>query len=123
MTRLAVLTSHPVQYSAPLFQTIAADPSFDLTVLYCSRLGVDPGLSMGNFGQHVVWDIDLLGGYRHKFLWNPVPAHPDRRLSMVNPEIVKELSRDRYDLVVNHGWAFPVDWLSFLVCRARGIPF
>lgn len=78
---------------------------------------------MRNFGRSVVWDIDLFGGYRSKVLPSRIAAHPQRRWTMLGLSLLRELSADRYDLVVIYGWAFPAHWLAFLVCRMRGIPF
>jgi glycosyltransferase involved in cell wall biosynthesis len=121
---VAVLTSHPIQYNAPLFKRLAESPELDLTVLYSSTLGT--ALSdkrMLNFDQAVVWDIDLLGGYRWKLLRNPLPAHPQRRWSFVSPQVFTELASRRYDVLISFGWAYPVDWLSFFTARLLGIPF
>jgi len=66
--KLAILTSHPVQYYAPWFRHIA-DSGIELRVFYLwdngNRARFDPG-----FGQHVAWDIPLLDGYDHEFVPN-----------------------------------------------------
>ena len=122
--RVAVLTSHPIQYNAPLFKRLAEIPDLDLTVLYSSTLGTAlSSQQMLNFDHRVVWDIDLLDGYRWKVLRNPIPAHPQRRWSFVSPEVCTELASGRYDVLVSFGWAYPVDWLSFFTARLLRIPF
>jgi glycosyltransferase involved in cell wall biosynthesis len=122
--RLAVLTSHPIQYNAPFFAYLAQKGELDLTVLYCANIGsTDRAPDMSNFGRSVIWDVDLLEGYRWKLLANPVRADPQRRLSMLGVGLLSELRASRYDLVVNYGWAFPADWLSFALSQSRRIPF
>ena len=65
--RIAIVTSHPIQYAAPLYAHLSRDPELELTVLYCSDFSLrgarDPG-----FDRPVAWDIDLLEGYRSVFL-------------------------------------------------------
>jgi hypothetical protein len=122
--RVAVLSSHPIQYFAPLFRRLVARPELDLTVLYCSRLGTAAHAGpMRTFGRPVVWDINVLDGYRHKFLPSLTGGDPGRRWSLVNPAIVAELAYDRYDLLVSFGWAYPTNWLAFTTARASRTPF
>lgn len=122
--RVAVISSAPIQYMAPLFRALAREPSIDLTVLYSSSVGTnDSKESYSNFGQRVVWDVDLLSGYRSKVLFNPGPAHPFKRRSMLSLGLIGELRAHRYDVVVVFGWAYPKDWLSFILSAVRHIPF
>lgn len=124
LRRVAVLTSHPIQYNAPFFRRLAGEPGIELTVLYCSMLGTSAnGRPVAAFDRALVWDLDLLEGYRWKLLGNPVEADPQRRWTLLNPGIIGELRSRRYDAVVNYGWAYPADWLSFAVARRLGIPF
>ena len=65
--RLALVTSHPIQYYAPWFRQLAARPGLDLRVFYLWDFGVtdqrDP-----RFGTEVRWDVPLLEGYAHEFV-------------------------------------------------------
>lgn len=122
--RIAVLSSHPTPYTAPFFRRLHESGALDLTVLYCSAFGTTlDSRPMRNFGRTVVWDIDPFGGYRSKVLASRVRAHPQRRWTMLGLSMLRELTADRYDLVVVFGWAFPAHWLAFALCRRRGIPF
>ena len=67
--RLAVFTSHPIQYQAPLFRALAAYPSLELEVFFGSRHGVDESYDR-EFATAFRWDVPLLEGYRHTFLEN-----------------------------------------------------
>jgi glycosyltransferase involved in cell wall biosynthesis len=116
---LVALFSHPIQYFAPLFRHVAARPEIDLTVYFCSRKGLeeypDPG-----FGQSVQWDIPLLEGYDYQFL--PNAGKGDGVLSLLNPGIVKELFKKRYDAIWVHGYMHATNWLAFLAARVTGTP-
>lgn len=124
MPRVAVLNTHPTAYGAPFFRRITARGEIDLTVLYLSAVGteLDPRPDR-SFGRKVVWDVEPFGGYRHKFVWGPVAAHPQRRLTNLGLGLTAELKRDRYDALVVYGWAYPSSWFSFALARARGIPY
>lgn len=66
-TRLAIVTTHPIQYQVPLWRSLAQDPDLDLHVYFGSDFSVrgycDPG-----FGVSVRWDVPLTEGYAHTFL-------------------------------------------------------
>jgi glycosyltransferase involved in cell wall biosynthesis len=69
LPRLAIFTSHPIQYQAPLFRELARGGQVTPTVLYGSRHGLDAAFDKG-FGTRFQWDMPLLEGYDHVFLEN-----------------------------------------------------
>jgi glycosyltransferase involved in cell wall biosynthesis len=69
MTRLAVVTTHPIQYYAPWFRRIAARPGLDLRVFYLWDFGVAEHEDEG-FRRTVRWDVPLLDGYASEFVPN-----------------------------------------------------
>jgi len=120
--RVAFVTSHPIQYQAPLFRELARRPGIELTVLFCSRAGLEPTIDP-NFGRAIAWDIPLLDGYRHSFLKNRSPRpSPSRATGLVNPGILFALRPRRFDAVIFHGYSHVTSMLGMLVCFARGIP-
>lgn len=61
-TRLLIISSHPIQYQAPLFRALAAEPSLAIEVLF---LSLPDARSQGvGFGVPFQWDLPLLEGYR-----------------------------------------------------------
>jgi glycosyltransferase involved in cell wall biosynthesis len=125
MTRphVAFLTSHPIQYQAPLFRALTARDDLDLTVLFCSDQGVhayhDPG-----FGTTFRWDVPLCDGYRYEFLPNlRRGGGSSSLLGLVNPGIVRVLRSGRFSALVVHGWAHLTSWLAFATASAIGLPF
>ena len=70
--RLGILTSHPIQYQAPWFRALAG--AADVEVFFAHR---QTAAEQGKAGYGVAfeWDVDLLAGYRHRFLRN-VAARP-----------------------------------------------
>lgn len=64
--RLAVVTTHPIQYAAPWFRDLAADPGIALHVIFFRAL---TGMQQGaGFGNSFAWDVPLVAGYSHQFL-------------------------------------------------------
>jgi len=120
--RVAVLASHVIQYQGPLYQLLAKHPAIELTVLFCSRQGLQSYRDQG-FGQQVKWDVPLLDGYRSHFLsnWSPRP-NPSRFWGLMNPAIVSVLKPADFDAVWVHGWAHFTVWLAMLTAFARRIP-
>jgi glycosyltransferase involved in cell wall biosynthesis len=112
--RLAVLTSHVIQYQVPLFRALAARPEINLTVYFCSEWGVKEYVDPG-FGKKFKWDIPMLDGYRYRFLrnWSPFSA-PGRFLGVINPGIVSELLRHKFDAVIIHGYALASYWFGYI---------
>jgi glycosyltransferase involved in cell wall biosynthesis len=119
--KLAILTSHVIQYQDPLFRQIAEHPEIDLTVLFCSREGAEQYHDEG-MGVALKWDLELLKGYRHLFLRNLSPGLGNS-LRQVNPGVVAVLRRERFDAVVVMGWNTATMWMTYLTCMALDIPF
>lgn len=68
MIRLAIVTTHPIQYQVPWFRALASLPDLDLTVLFACL--PDPRQQGEGFGVDFQWDIPLLDGYRYELLRN-----------------------------------------------------
>jgi glycosyltransferase involved in cell wall biosynthesis len=69
MTRLAVVTTHPIQYYAPWFRRLAGQPGLDVRVFYLWDFGVTEREDKG-FGRAIRWDVPLLDGYASEFVEN-----------------------------------------------------
>jgi glycosyltransferase involved in cell wall biosynthesis len=120
--RLLVLTSHPIQYQAPLFRALAARPEIDLEVCFYCRWGVEMHVDP-QFGVPVAWDIPLVEGYRSRFLRNfGIDDGPKRFLSLFNPEVTPLCLSKRFDAVWIQGWATSSNWLAWLCAATSGKP-
>jgi glycosyltransferase involved in cell wall biosynthesis len=117
--RVAVVASHVIQYQAPFFRLLAAEPSLDVEVVFCSTDGARVYRD-AEMQTTFRWDLDLLGGYRHRFLRNFGFGEGYTRL--INPGIVPALLR-RYDAVIFFlGWGTITSLLGIAACRLRGTP-
>jgi glycosyltransferase involved in cell wall biosynthesis len=119
--RLGVLASHPIQYFTPLYARLAQQPFIDLEVLYYSDYGVVPRYDR-EFQQSIKWDVDLLSGYRHRFLRNLSPFRDTfNPLHAFNPGVLPAVLRG-YDAIWLNGYTYPSNWLALMAARARSIP-
>jgi len=102
--RLAIFTSHPIQYQAPLFRALADSGRVEPTVFFGSRHGVDVSLDSG-FGTAFRWDVPLLEGYAHAFLPNTARTPDVSRFRGVRLSGVGDLlHRHRPDALLVLGW-------------------
>jgi glycosyltransferase involved in cell wall biosynthesis len=100
--RLAVLTSHPIQYYAPLFRHLAQ--RLDLHVYFAHSATGEQQAAAG-FGTSFSWDVDLTSGYSHSFLRNVSKTPSASRFSGCDtPEIGKQLREGHFSAVLSLGW-------------------
>jgi len=67
--RIAIITSHPIQYYAPLFAYIQEHSDYQIRIFYLWDFGVTARKDHG-FGHTLIWDIPLLSGYEFEFIPN-----------------------------------------------------
>lgn len=120
--RLAIVNSHVIHNRAPLYRRLAQEPDIDLTVYYYSKRGAE-GYFDEDFGKRIQWDVPLLDGYHYKFL--PNLSWRDRGFGLwnfINPSIIGELRREKYDAVLVHGYMYSSDFLTMLGARLSRTP-
>ncbi|HRN78737.1 MAG TPA: glycosyltransferase family 4 protein [Ferruginibacter sp.] len=107
MKKLAIITTHPIQYNAPLFALLSKRGVVEPKVFYTWGKSVlndkfDPG-----FGKTIKWDIPLLTGYEYTFV-NNLASKPGSHhfLGIDNPTLVKEITEWGADAILVFGWAF-----------------
>ncbi len=104
--RLAVVVSHPIQYYAPWFRRLAAEPSLDLRVFYLSDHGTKAARD-AQFGAAFAWDTDLLSGYAHEFVPNTSPRPSVTAFSgLRNPGLRPALRSFAPDAILLFGYAY-----------------
>ena len=101
MKRLAILSTHPIQYNAPLYRLLAADPQTEVMVFFskatqATRFDQD-------FGQEVVWDIPLTTGYSYVTI--PSDTKPGVQ------DLVTKIETWKPDAILVYGWS-PAGHLS-----------
>lgn len=118
---LAVIETHPVQYHAPVYRRVQQEFGIPVTAVYGSDFSV-AGSVDPEFNTRVSWDVDLLGGYSHRFLsrvaqggaCNAAQASPRglrRALTEIDPRAI---------LLVGYSPRF--HQLAFIASRTIGCP-
>lgn len=118
--RLGIVTSHPIQYQAPLFRALAN--SIDLTVYFAHQAtGADQ--AEAGFNTPFEWDTDLTGGFYHKFLCNVARRPSITRFEGCDTPSVRDLlEEDKIDVVAVYGWHLKTYLQTAKAARAIGIP-
>ena len=107
MRRLAIITTHPIQYNAPLFALLHSRKAIEIKVFYTWGESVlkdkyDPG-----FGKIIEWDIPVLKGYEFEFLENVSKDKGSHHFNGIdNPFIIDSLKKFDPDAILVYGWAF-----------------
>jgi glycosyltransferase involved in cell wall biosynthesis len=105
--RLAIVTTHPIQYNAPLFKLLSERNIITVRVFYtwgkeASEKKYDPG-----FGKVIDWDIPLLEGYDYEFLENTADVKGSHHYrGIINPDIISRIDAFGPDAVLVFGWSF-----------------
>jgi glycosyltransferase involved in cell wall biosynthesis len=121
VARLAIFTTHPIQYQVPWFRALAAADGLDLEVVF--SYFPDARQQGEGFGIAFQWDIPLLADYRHRVLATvvlprPVPGFARRWAG----GIVHALDEIRPDAAIVLGWHEISLVQALLACRRRGVP-
>ena len=119
--RLVAVETHPIQYKAPLFRKLAADPRLDLTVFFA--LVPDAAQQGAGFGVPFEWDVPVLEGYRHEVLENRA-KHPSATtfFGCDTPGIGRRLRELQPDAVLVNGWVAKTCMQALWACKRLGIP-
>jgi len=68
MKKLAIITTHPIQYYAPIFKLLSERKKIEICVFYTwGKDALKDKFDVG-FGKKIEWDIPLLEGYNYNFL-------------------------------------------------------
>jgi len=120
--RLGFIITHPIQYRVPLYQKINNHPQMDLTVYFCSDLGLRERYC-ADFRCKLKWDILDLKGIQYHILRNYLPFLFYRDIfGFFNLGIVKEIIRNKYDVVFIPGYGVFSYLLAFWVSSFMHTP-
>lgn len=117
--RIAILTSHPIQYQAPWFRELATH--VELKVYFAHK--PDAAAQGKGFGISITWDVDLLSGYDYEFLTN-IATNPStsKFFGCDTPEIASLIREKRFDAVIVCGWQLKSFWQAVLACNESRVP-
>jgi glycosyltransferase involved in cell wall biosynthesis len=104
--RLAIITTHPIQYYAPVFKLLNEHENIDVKVFYTwgetAKEKFDPG-----FGKQVKWDVPLLDGYPYEWVENTSPDPGSHHFKgIINPGIINQIKSYQPNAILVYGWAY-----------------
>jgi len=106
MKKLAIITTHPIQYYAPVFKLLHDRGRVEIMVYYTwgekAKDKFDPG-----FGATIAWDIPLLDGYPFTWVKNTAEDPGSHHYKgIVNPDLIQQVKDFKPDAVLIFGWAY-----------------
>lgn len=103
MKKLAIVTTHPIQYNAPLFKLLTERRNIHVKVFYTWERGAEK-FDKG-FGRTFQWDIPLLEGYEYTFVSNQGNAGK-RFWDVKNPGLIEAIKEWQPDAILVYGWNY-----------------
>jgi hypothetical protein len=118
MLRLAILSSHPIQYFSPLYRALTQS-DVDVTVFYLCRQGLEQYKDVG-FKQTIQWDVPLLDGYKSQFLTRATEM--PTFLNSLRLPFYRTLNRDNFDAILVYGHQYGSYLWTLFRARLQGLP-
>ncbi|HMO33457.1 MAG TPA: glycosyltransferase family 4 protein [Lacibacter sp.] len=107
MKKLAIITSHPIQYNAPMFRLLAQRGRIHVRVFYTWGQTKEGEVYDPDFQKAFRWDIPLLDGYEHEFIHNlsenPGAGH---FRGIINRDLIPRIDAFQPDALLVFGWSF-----------------
>jgi glycosyltransferase involved in cell wall biosynthesis len=106
MKQLAIITTHPIQYYAPIFKLLHQRQQISIKVFYTwgkdAIKKYDPG-----FNKEIEWDIPLLENYPFEWVTNTSSKPGSHHFNgIINPDLNKKLKQLNPDAILILGWAY-----------------
>lgn len=107
MKKLAIVTSHPIQYNAPLFRLLTERNRVHLNVFYTWGQTEQGYVYDPDFKKTFQWDIPLTEGYAHVFIEN-IAANPSAGYfrGIQNRDLPARIAAYEPDALLIFGWSF-----------------
>ena len=107
MKKIAIITSHPIQYNAPFFKQLAQNDVFKIKVFYTWGQSKSGSINDPDFNIKREWDIDLLDGYDYCFVENTASDPGSHHFYGINnPSLIKTIESFKPDSLLVYGWSF-----------------
>lgn len=106
MRKLVIVTTHPIQYYAPVFRLLHQRANIQLKVFYTVG-GSDKSIYDPGFKQEITWDIPLLDGYDYNWVANTAKNPGSHHFQgIINPHLITRINEWQPDAVLVIGWAY-----------------
>lgn len=104
MKKLAIITTHPIQYNAPWFQLLAKRNSVAIKVFY-TWSQAENAVKDHTFGKEIIWDIPLLEGYDYEFVENISKKPGSHHFSGIDcPTLIARIKTFEPNALLFFGW-------------------
>ncbi|MFT4806094.1 MAG: hypothetical protein ACI9YE_003325, partial [Psychroserpens sp.] len=105
MKKLAIVSTHPIQYNAPWFALLAAQ-WIDIKVFYTWSEAKEK-VKDRTFGKEIKWDIPLLKGYNYEFVENIAKKPGSHHFYGIDcPTLINQIKEFEPDAILVFGWKF-----------------
>jgi len=106
MYKIAIITTHPIQYNVPLFRKMSQSSEIEIKVFYTWEKWLLQKYDDG-FGKNIEWDIPLAEGYNYTFVKN-ISGKQDTShfFRMITPSLNKEITEWGANAILIYGWRF-----------------
>jgi glycosyltransferase involved in cell wall biosynthesis len=101
--KLAIITTHPIQYNSPFFQLLTERKKVEVHVFYTWPQAIK-NIEDKGFGKTITWDIPLLDGYDYTLVPNTSLAPGSNFKGIQNPSLISELKAWKPDAILVYGW-------------------
>ncbi|HWZ35554.1 MAG TPA: glycosyltransferase family 4 protein [Mucilaginibacter sp.] len=106
MKHLAIITTHPIQYYAPVFKLLHQREQIAVKVFYtwgeAALDKYDPG-----FQKAIQWDTPLLDGYPYEWAVNTAPNPGSHHFKgIITPGLNNQVENWKPDAILVFGWAY-----------------
>jgi len=119
LKKLAIISTHPIQYNAPVFKLLAERGNIQIKVFYTWEKSKD-GIFDIKFNQDIKWDIPLLEGYEFQFVKNISTNQGTHHFKgMINPTLNSEIESWKADAVLIFGWNFQSHFKAMLYFKGK----
>ncbi|KAF0130593.1 MAG: group 1 glycosyl transferase [Bacteroidetes bacterium] len=117
--RLAIISSHPIQYNAPMFATLARSAKVYPKVFYTWSQSQEK-LFDKDFGKEIKWDIPLLEGYEYQFINNisKTPG-PIGYKGIDCPDLIPAIKNWGAEAVLIYGWNYKAHYSTMKYFKGK----
>lgn len=107
MKKIAIVSTHPIQYNAPLFKLLSESGRVKVKVFYTWEQSAQGPKYDPDFGKDIEWNIPLLEGYDYTFVRNTAAEPGSHHFKgIVNPSLNQEIEAWQPDAVLVIGWSY-----------------
>lgn len=118
MKKLAIITTHPIQYNAPWFKLLSEKEGIRVKVFYTWSQRQTEFFD-DNFGKEIKWDIPLLDGYDYTFVPNTAKKPGNKSFWGIKcPTLIPRILEYSPTHILIFGWNFHAHFKA--MCYFKG---